>query len=122
AAVEMISPHHYRRFQLAARDQFVEREAEFVSLAVAQPANPRWQPLKLHAFLRQLDPARQVLVLRKHFEDELVRTRDVRSFAGKCCPAERPFAFAKKRPDINRDKSRKVVGVLDAVLECKRSN
>src|SRR5580704_10651850 len=118
----MIATHDNRRLYFSPRDQFIQREAEFVALAVTQPANPRRQSLKLHTFLRQLDPARQMFIVRKHFEDKLVRPRDVRSFAGKRCPAKRPFPFAKKWSDIRRNKSRKVISILYAVFERERSD
>ena len=59
AAIEVIAPDHDGRLQFASRDEIVQRQAEFVALAVAEPADARGQSLEAHALLRQLDPARQ---------------------------------------------------------------
>src|SRR4029077_17713452 len=112
--IQMIAPHYHGSFHFPTRDKFIQRKPKFVAFTVTQPANSRRQPLKLHALLGQFDPAHQVLVVRKHFEDELVRPRDVGGLARKRRPAEWSFAFTKKRTDIRRHKSRKVVSVFHA--------
>ncbi len=122
SAIQMVAPHHHRSLYLAFCHQIVHRQPELVALPIAQPADARRQPLKFHALLRQFNPAIQMLVLRKHFQHELVRSRNVRSFARKSRPPERSFALAKQRPDVCRYKSRKVVSVLHALFERKRSN
>ena len=62
----MIAADDDRRFQLAAAHHFVERKAEFVPLAVAEPADARRKPLERDALARHLDPAAQMIILREH--------------------------------------------------------
>ena len=118
----MIPAHHHGRLDFAFRHQVVERQAKFVALAVAQPANSRRQTLKFDAFLRQLDPASQMFVLREHLQHQSIRPRNIGSLSGKRRPAERSLAFAEQRPDICRHKAGEVVGVLHALFERKCSN
>ena len=47
AAVEMIATDDDRRLQFAARHHFVERQAQPVAIAKADPADPRRQPWNL---------------------------------------------------------------------------
>jgi hypothetical protein len=62
---------------LTGGDQFVEGESGLVALAVAEPADPRGQPLEGHALLRLGDPTAQCVVLGEEVEHGLVGTRDV---------------------------------------------
>src|SRR5581483_4867752 len=113
----MVAPNHDRRLQFALGHQVIQRHAEFVPLSISQPADSRWQTLKLHMFLCQRDPSPQMLVLGKHFQYQLVRSRDVRWLTGKRRPAEWPLALAKERPDIRRHEPREIVRVLHALFE-----
>ena len=94
-AIEMIAADDNRRFQFAAGDQVIEREAEFVALSVTEPANARRQTLESHALLRESDPTAEDFVLRKHLPDQRIGAVDIRSLARKRRPAERPASFAK---------------------------
>ena len=118
----MIAANHNGRFQFASSDQIVQRQPKFVALAVSQPANARRQSLKSHALLRQLYPAAQMLIVRKHLQHQLIGARNVGSFAGQRRPAKRSLAFAKQRPNIRGHKSRKVVRVFQALFKRKRSD
>src|SRR5450755_3922172 len=113
----MIAADHDRSFQLAARDQIVQREAEFIALAVAEPADARGKSLEADTFLRELDPAAENFVVRKHFEYELVGAVDVRRLTGKRGPTEWSAAFAKERANVGGNEARKIVGILHALLE-----
>ena len=115
----MIAADDDRRFEFAAGDEIVQREAEFVSLAVAEPADSRGVALELNALLRQANPARQNFVVRKHFKHELIGSVDVRRFAGKRGPAKWTAAFAEKWPDVGGHEAGEIVSVFHALLECE---
>ena len=63
--VEMVAPDHDGRFDFAAFHQIIHGHAKLGALAVAEPANPRGQSLKLNPLSGELHPARQSLVLGK---------------------------------------------------------
>src|ERR1700678_1790591 len=118
----MVAANHDGSFQFAARHQITQREAEFVALSVAQPADARRQSLESHTLLRQMNPARENFVVRKHVEDELVRAINIRSLAGKRSPAEGPASCAEKRADVSGNEPGKIVSVLYALLESEGQN
>ena len=64
----MIAPHHDGRFDLALLHQIVDGHAEAGALAVSQPADARRQPLEFNALARQVYPALENLIVRKHFQ------------------------------------------------------
>src|SRR5690606_15397478 len=99
----MIAPDHDWRLDFAGRHQRVKRQPGPRALAIAQPADTRGQPLKLDVALRQPDPARQVLVLRKQLQNRLVGAVDVRRVAGERHPAEWPLTLAEQWADIRRN-------------------
>src|ERR1700690_752888 len=117
AAIEMVAANDDGRFQFTARDEVVDCEAEFVAFAIAEPANARGKSLETDSFLRQLDPAAENFVVRKHFEDKLVRTMDIRRLAGKRGPTERPATLAKERTNVGGNEAGKIVGVFYSLLE-----
>ena len=118
----MVAANHDGSFQFAARHQIIQREAEFVALSVAQPADARRQSLESDALLRQMNPACENFVVRKHVEDELVRAINIRGLAGKRGPAKRPASFAEKRADVGGNEPGKIVSVLYALLESEGPN
>src|SRR3546814_8693869 len=77
------------RFQFAAAHHFVEREAELVALAEADPADARGQALELDAFAGHVEPVVQVLVVGDQFLDLGVGLVDVLGVAAERDPAER---------------------------------
>src|SRR6266567_3875648 len=113
----MITPHHNRCFQLSLFYQIIHRQSELRALAIAEPADPRGQALKLNPLTRQVNPTAKNLILGKEFEHQIVRPMNVRRFARERHPTERAPAFAKQRSNIRGNKSRKVVSVLDSALE-----
>src|SRR5580693_6583618 len=113
----MIPANHDRSLQFTPRNQVVQPQTKFVALAIPQPANPRWQSLKLHALLSQFNPSRQMLVLGEHFEYQPIGTRDVRRLSRKRRPPKRSFAFAEQRANVRRHKPREVISVLHALLK-----
>src|ERR1051326_1534284 len=119
AAIEVVAAHHDGRFDLAALYQIVDGEAELGALAVAEPADARGQSLEMDTLPGEVDPALENLVVRKHFEHEIVGDRDVGGIAGECDPAERPAAFAEQRRNVGGHEARKIVSVLDTALERK---
>src|SRR5947207_3193297 len=66
----MIASDDNRRFDFAAFDQFIHRDAELCTLAITEPADARGQPLKLDSLFRKFHPARKSLIFRKQVERE----------------------------------------------------
>src|SRR5437764_6564365 len=118
----MIASHHDRSFELSLFDQLVHRKPELRTLAVAKPADSRWQSLKLDSLARQINPPAQNAVVRKQLEHQIICHMNVCRLARKRHPTERPPPFAKQRPYILRHKSRKVVRIFDSAVEGKRTN
>src|SRR5450432_3277543 len=96
ARIEMIAADHDRRGELAARDEIIQRDAELRAIALTEPADARGEPLKVHLLLRELDPARELLVVRKELEDQLIGAVDILRIAGERDPAERTLPFAEE--------------------------
>ncbi len=118
ASIEVVASDYDRGGDLPGSDQFVEREACFCSLTVAEPADPRGKPLEGHLLLCLLDPAVERLVLRKEVEDHLIGAVDVLRIAGEGDPAERPFPLAEHRSDIGGDEAWEAEGLLQAAGLC----
>src|SRR6266404_3751724 len=110
----MIASNDNRRFDFAAFDQFIHRDAELCTLAITEPADARGQPLKLDPLFRQFHPARKRLVFRKQVECEPIGARDVFRVATQCNPAERATSFAKERPNVFWNETGNIKCVLDA--------
>src|SRR5438874_5649916 len=104
----MIASNYDWRFQLAALYQLVHRFAKLGALAVAQPANPRGQALKLDSLARELHPARERLVLGKQFESEFVGSRNVLWVTAQCDPAKWTAPLAKQRTNVLGNKTRHI--------------
>ena len=104
----MIAANDDRRLETPLAHQLVEPQPEARAFAVAEPQDPRRQPLEGNARPRQLDPARQRFVVPKQFQCGLVRDADVLRVAGQRRPSERTLAFAKQRPDVFRHEARNV--------------
>src|SRR5215467_10165216 len=118
----MIAAHHHRRFDLSSRDQIVECKSKSVALSIAQPTDTGGKPLKFHSFLRQVDPAAEMLVIWEHLQHQFVGASDIGRFTGECSPAKWPFPFAEQRPDIGGNKAGKIVSVLYTLLIGERAN
>src|SRR6266480_99723 len=112
----MITSNDNRRFDFAAFDQFIHRDAELCTLAITEPADARGQPLKLDSLFRKFHPAGKSLIFRKQVERELIGARDVFGIAAQCNPAERAAPFAKERPNVFWNKPGNIECVLDAGL------
>lgn len=63
AGVEMIASEGHRPRQLSITHHLVHFKAELGSLAVAEPRDPRRQPLERHVGPRELDPVRHNVVV-----------------------------------------------------------
>src|SRR5438270_11581344 len=110
----MVAPDDDRRRNFAGCDKVVDCHAELRARALPQPADSGGQSLKADSLRRQLQPAPQMLVIRKEIQREAVRSRDVRGISRERNPPERPFTLAKKRADVLRHKSGYVERVRDA--------
>jgi hypothetical protein len=102
----VVAPDDDRGAQLAAAHHLVEAQAEAVALAVAQPADPRGQPLEGDPLARLADPASEPLVVRELVEDRAVSGGDVGRVAGQRDPAEGPLALAEERADVGGHEAR----------------
>ena len=69
---------------------------------------------------RQMDPTVQNLVVGKQFQNQIIGDRDVVRISRQGSPSEGPSAFGKHRPNVRRNESRKVVGILHAAFESHR--
>src|SRR5271165_6573729 len=65
--VEMIAPDHDGRLQFAVAYHLVEAQPQTYPFAVAQPADPRRQSLKVNALPSQRQPPRQRPIAGKLF-------------------------------------------------------
>src|SRR5208337_4614435 len=99
AAVEVVTAHHDRRFDLALLYQVVERQAELRALAITEPADAARQSLELDPLAREIDPATEDFVLGKHLQHQIVGSVNVGGIARKRGPAERSAPFAEQRTD-----------------------
>src|SRR5579875_3797586 len=121
-AIEMVAADYDGSLQFAAGDQTVERETEFIALAVAEPADARGQALIADTFPRKPDPACQNFVFGKHFQDELIGAMNVGRLSGKRGPTKWPAAFAEEGPDVCGHEAGKIVSVFYALLESERAD
>ncbi len=87
--VEMIAANDDRGSQSAGSNELVEEDARPIALPIAEPANPRREPLEGDPLLRQRDPASQCLVFGEELEERGVRLEDVLRIAGESGPPER---------------------------------
>ena len=102
----MVAPDHDRRRHVARAHELVDREARPGAVAVAEPADPRGQPLEGDPLGRELEPALEQRVVREELAERRVDRRDVGRVARERRPPERPDAAAEERPDIGRDEAR----------------
>src|SRR5258708_27855126 len=101
----MMAPDGDGRGQLAACDEIVQRNAELRAIALAQPADPGGQALKMNACARKSDPALQMIVVRKELEHQLVGPRDVHGIARQRDPSEWALSFTEQRADVFRNEA-----------------
>ena len=117
AAVEMIAADHDRRADLPIADHLVEREAEPVALAEANPADARGQALERDPLPRQVEPAVQVGIVGDELLHPDIGAINVLGIARQRDPAERADAATEERPDVGGDKARQIERVLDPGVE-----
>jgi hypothetical protein len=106
SGVEMIAADHDGRLHRAAPHELVHREPRLRAVAVAEPADPRRQPLECHPLGRELEPPLQQRIVGEQPLQHLVDRRDVGRVPGQHRPAKRPHATTEQRPDIGRDEAR----------------
>ena len=106
AGVEVVAPDDDRCRDGARADELVDREARFGAVAVAEPADPRRQPLEGDALGSKLQPAQEQRVVGEQPPELVVDRRDVGRVARESGPPERADAAAEERPDIGRDEAR----------------
>ena len=114
AAVEMIAADDDRRLQFAARHHFIERQAQPVAIAKADPADPRRQPLELDPRPGHVEPVVKMLVVGHQFLDLGVGAEDVFGIPRERRPPERPDAAAEQRTDVGRNEAREIERVLQS--------
>jgi len=113
----VIASDYDRAFELAFLNQVVHRQTELRALSIAEPANSCGQTLELDSLAGEADPAAKNVIVREHFQNQIVGDGDVRGLTGKRDPAERPPAFAEERAYVGGHKSRETVGILYALLK-----
>ena len=106
AGVEVVAADHDRRRDCARADELVDREARPGAVAVAEPADPRRQPLEGDALGSELQPAQEQRVVGEQPPELVVDRRDVGRVARESGPPEGADAAAEERPDIGRDEAR----------------
>src|SRR2546427_9635912 len=84
-----------RRFYPPASHQVVERQPGPGPFAVSKPADARRQSLKRHPLLRQTDPARQRLIVRKQVQHGAIRLLNIVRVARQRHPTERTPALTE---------------------------
>src|SRR5690606_4641945 len=115
----MISTDHDRRFHFPRPNECVEDKSCLLPLAQSEPADSCGQTLKRDALPRLLQPAVEVVVVRKRLHQRVVCGIDVIGVSGQGYPAERPLALAKKGAYVGRHKPGKRERVLLSPLQCK---
>ena len=98
------------------RHEVVDRDAELRAVALAEPADPRGEPLEGDLRAGLLDPGAQVHVVREKREHQLVEAGDVARVARERGPAERPLALAEERPDVRGDEAGEGERPIEAAL------
>ena len=103
--VEVVAPDHDRSLDAAGAHELVDRAAGARAVAVAEPADPRRQPLERDAAGRELEPALQHRVVGEQLPQHVIDRRDVRGVPRQGGPPERADAAAEQRPDIGRNEA-----------------
>ena len=102
----MIAADDHRGRHRARAHELVDRQARSGAVAVAEPADPRRQPLEGDPLGCQLEPSLEQGVVGEEPPQLLVDDGDVGRVAGQRRPPERTDAAAEERPDIGRDEAR----------------
>src|SRR5260370_41532126 len=104
----MVSADDDRRLDGATSDELVEAQAGAGTLAVAEPADARRQPLELHLLARRSDPAHKGSVIGELLDDGAVGDGDVLGVTRERHPSKRALPFAEQGPDVRRHEARKL--------------
>src|SRR5262245_30166573 len=102
--------------------QLIEAKPSLGSFPVAQPADSCRQPLKRNLRRSVPYPILQCRVIRKQFQNSLIRNGNVFGVPAQGDPTEWSVALAEQRPDIFGNEPLDQKGVLDALLKRHRSN
>ena len=100
ARVEVVAADHDRRLDVALPDELVDREPGARAVAVAEPADPRGQPLEGDALGRELEPALEGGVVREQLAAARRRSRR--------CRPDRPRAPPSGTGPMPRQKSGRI--------------
>ena len=95
ARVKVIAADHDRRAELALLHIVVHGAAKSGAFAIAEPADPRGQPLKVDLSFRQIHPPAENPVIREQLAGQPVGGADVFGVARQRHPAERPLTLAE---------------------------
>ena len=104
--VEVVASDHDRRRDGARANELVDREACLGAVAVAEPADPRRQPLEGDALGSELQPAQEQRIVGEQAPQLVVDHRDVGRVTREGGPPEGADAATEERPDIGRDEAR----------------
>src|SRR5947209_10864786 len=118
----MVAANHHRSFDLPLPDQIIDGQAKLGTLAIAQPADARRESLKFNALAGEVNPAVKDAVLGEKFQHQIIGYGNVSGIAGKRCPAEGAASFTEEWTNIGWHEAGKIIGILDAPLECKSTD
>jgi hypothetical protein len=106
ARIEMVATDRDRGAHAPAAYELVDRQPGNRTVAEAEPADPRGEPLERHALGCQLEPALKERIVREELPQRVVDRGDVGWVARERGPPERSDTTTEERPDIGRDEAR----------------
>src|SRR5439155_8678686 len=117
SGVEVISADCDRRRDVARCDQLIDGDAKLGAIGLSEPTDAGGKSLKFYFFLRERDPAAQMLVVGKQLQRQIVRALDVFRIPRERDPTERTLPSAKQRSDVLRNEAGDVEGVAKPGIE-----
>ena len=93
--IQVITPDHDRRRQLAGGDHLIERQPEPVPVAQSHPADARRQALEFDALRRHVEPVVQVPIVGQQLFHLGVGALDIARVTRQRRPAKRANAAAE---------------------------
>src|SRR6185437_4178820 len=115
--VEVIAPYRDRCADLARRDQIIQCDTKARAISLAKPADPRGQSLEVNPLACELDPASEVLIVRKQIEHQTIRSRYVRRIARQRGPAKGSLPLAEQWPNVCRHETGEIERSFEAGVE-----
>src|SRR5439155_13187430 len=92
-------------------------DAKLGPIGLSEPTDAGGKSLKFYFFLRERDPAAQMLIVGKQLQRQIVRALDVFRIPRERDPTERTLPSAKQRSDVLRNEAGDVEGVAKPGIE-----